>query len=187
MTSSRQHYPLALEKWPRSEYVSVHDRGGSRICLVPIDFLRQSATAPGVFLAQIVRMCVVEDGVLKDSSGADVILSESVSPGRLTWQCLGERNKVIRWRMCARRRLTRHEGTEETVEHCSFQCGPRFKFARRPTVPGEETSTMSDSKRSTRNQVSSATICMATLLVLTCPSNRIIFGSHCCHGTVSAY
>ncbi|KDN52898.1 hypothetical protein K437DRAFT_151000 [Tilletiaria anomala UBC 951] len=126
---SRTTYPLALERWRASQPIFVTDEASQRLCAVPVDFLLRSSAPPCEFLSRIVEMCVAEEGSLFDRHGNSLLQSSQLSEGPLLWK--------------------RQDGSNQA---CTFKRGPRFKYARRAPVEGEDSSTMSNSKRSSQNQ-----------------------------------
>lgn len=84
-------YPLALDHWPGSTRLLVHDQSGQRLCTVPRDFLLTSAVDAVALLASIVRMCVLEDGRLVDEQLNGVANVAQLDGRRSVWVREGER------------------------------------------------------------------------------------------------
>ncbi|KAL6956001.1 hypothetical protein U1Q18_044743 [Sarracenia purpurea var. burkii] len=143
-------YMLAETAW-QSAPVIVQDVSGHRLCSIPRNFLADSRVDLVTLLSTLVRMCVVEDGFLVDQAGDEVTKASQCEAGMLVWRCSGE---AMLSHDCRSTVLCLFRCTDASIVSCSFVRGPRFKFANRSPTANDETSTMSNSKRSTTQQVS---------------------------------
>lgn len=131
MSSSHQSlYPLALESWSEvsPECLKVLDESGAMLLVIPLVFLKHG---------QISHFKYVLDCLRRNFE----------QPGSLVFQ-----NVVVREDdliQDGQAIFLREDGRKDP---CTPLRGPRFKFKYRAAVEGAETSTMSNSKRSTANQ-----------------------------------
>ena len=131
MSSSNQsHYPLALESWSEvsPECLKVLDESGSMLLVIPLTFLVDGNVSQFGYVLDCIRENFEEPGSLF-FEGAIAREDDLVREGQATF--------------------LREDGHKEP---CTPVRGPRFKFKYRAAVEGAETSTMSNSKRSTANQ-----------------------------------
>ncbi|KAL6956014.1 hypothetical protein U1Q18_044809 [Sarracenia purpurea var. burkii] len=147
--TQRVTYELAHLAW-ESGPVVVQDKSGQRLASVPIKFLADSRVDQIVLLSAIIRMCVVEDGSLFDQAGSEITDAAQLQSRKAIWHCSGE--LVIHYLMPVPWTQLIHLNIDSAVFRCSFVRGPRFKFANRSPTSTDETSTMSDSKRSSTQQ-----------------------------------
>ncbi len=134
----------------------ITDRSGQQLLVVSIEFLRQGMVNNFGYVLQCIHMAyVVSGGHMRNDQGIALDPLDAVTPGRFVYWNDGKHSSPV---------YCEHEGSAnhstiitclvatETAS-CRPRIGPRFKLSSRPPHPGDETSTMSDSNRSSANQV----------------------------------
>nr|CDI56079.1 putative protein [Melanopsichium pennsylvanicum 4] len=129
-SQQRIGYDTSARKWVGQGIATVSDRSGQVLLSVPIQFLSQGLVNNFGFVLQSIHMSYdVRDGQICSEEGVECNPLDAVTPGRFVY-----------W-------------NAETV-CCRPRIGPRFKFMSRPPHAGDDmASTMSNSKRSSANQV----------------------------------
>lgn len=126
----QSHYPLSLETWSEvsPECLKVLDESGAMLLVMPLAFLKDGKVSQFGYVLDCIRRNFEE-------------------PGSLLFQnvVVGEDDPVREGQAI----FLREDGRKDP---CTPLRGPRFKFKYRAAVEGAETSTMSNSKRSTANQ-----------------------------------
>lgn len=128
-TQERIGYELSDEVWGGQGTAVVTDRSGQELLIVPVNFVRQGLVDNFAYILQCVhRSFVVNGGHICNEQGVALGPLDAVTPGRFVY-----------W-------------NADNVR-CTPRIGPRFKYKARAPNAGDETSTMSNSKRSSANQV----------------------------------
>lgn len=131
------------------------DQSGQQLLVFSIEFLRKGKVDTFAFILQCIKMAFVTGGghICDDSAQAQSDAAR-VFAGRFVYHCNSE---LLRWRHLHCRAAEDIDcSTPSAAEAgaCRPRIGPRFKFKSRPPHAGDDQgSTMSNSKRSSANQV----------------------------------
>ena len=152
---SSERYPLSTSFWPRSHKIIILDVQQQPIAAIPIDFLSSSGVQSWTFVLKVIADCVEESGTLHDEAGQPIepaVLSgpESVTGGTYHFRRKGTSGpNLTSLRLC----LTLASCADDPDLPCTYRRGPEMKHRARPPRAGGSDSTMSNSRRSSNNQV----------------------------------
>ena len=151
MSVARKAYPLSAQFWRHEGAIIVYDCDQNRLCTIPTGSLASSGDLNWDFVLYCIRACVEEDGFVCAFGERDALdLNQDVTSGRYFFRRGGER-RVINRTPSADDNVT----SDSPMQPCTLRRGPIGK--QRGRVVGERSvgsrSTMSDSKRSSANQV----------------------------------
>ena len=156
-------WSMALDLWPEDGSIEVFDSEGKRIATIPIGFLG-TARSDGAamrswsFVHDLLGDCVEEKGILCHQGGEHASTKtfssddmSSVIAGKYTFIPTGKRRpskEQIHW--------VRKTITDQNISTCTPVQGPFGKRRGRKIRQDHDTSTTSDSKRSSIGQVKPA-------------------------------
>ena len=155
-TQQRVNYELSADDWPAEGSAEVLDRSGQLLLTIAIEFLRQGMVNNFGYVLQCIHMAyVVSGGHMRNDQDIALDPLDAVPPGQFVYWNDGKHSSPV---YCDHDSSANHSTINtclvatETAS-CTPRIGPRFKFRTRPPHPADETSTMSNSTRSSANQV----------------------------------
>jgi HNH endonuclease len=126
-----QYYTVASQKW-EGPLFSVVDQSGQELLDIPLEFARKGLCNTIAFALSQVNFCYEELGHLRSADGRDLLdPSEPLLAGIATF---------VR--------------SDQSESSCTPRKGPRFKYGHRAPTDDSDSSTMSNSRRSSYNQSS---------------------------------
>ena len=146
-----QFYPLSQVWWSSAGALTVRDETEQLLLTMPIQFLQEADCCAFGYVLKQLQNTFEESGTLW-VDGHLVAGEESVSNGLAIYVRHGASRVLCSKFFCLKHTLI-HLHTDGKRLPCTPKAGPRYKYKYRSPADDESTSTMSNSKRSSANQV----------------------------------
>ena len=141
-------YEYVFRSWSSIQYVDILTEDDSLLARFPLTFLEACGDNSWSYISVVIHHLVNEEGILSKSDGTRVDPQGSPEHGNYVFRCINHSDEgstalagLAPAEMACAKRMT------------TFRKGPEMKHRHRAPRSGGSSETMSNSKRSTKNQV----------------------------------